>query len=52
MNAATEATSRTTTDTVTTAEIDSNASDSDLLASRSTKTGMKVADKMPPRTTS
>ena len=42
----------TTTDTVSTAEMESKASRSVLLASRSTKTGMKVADRTPPSTTS
>ena len=44
--------SRTTTDTVSTAEMESKASRSVLLDSRSTKTGMKVADRMPPSTMS
>ena len=43
---------RTTTDTVSTAEMESKASRSDLLDSRSTKTGMKVADRTPPSTMS
>ena len=43
---------RTTTDTEITAEIDSNASASLFLASRSTKTGMKVAERTPPNTMS
>ena len=45
-------TSSTTTDTVRTAEMDSKASRSLRLASRSTKTGMKVAERTPPSTTS
>ena len=51
-SAATVVTSSTTTDTVSTAEMESNASRSVLLASRSTKTGMKVAESTPPSTTS
>ncbi len=42
----------TITDTVRTEEIDSYASRSGLFARRSTKTGMKVADRTPPSTTS
>ena len=51
-SAATVVASRTTTDTVRTAEMESKASRSVLLASRSTKTGMKVAESTPPSTTS
>ena len=51
-SAATVVAARTMTDTVTTAEIDSKASRSLRLASRSTKTGMKVAERTPPSTTS
>ena len=51
-SAATVVTRRTTTETVSTAEMESKASRSDLLASRSTKTGMKVAERTPPSTTS
>ncbi len=50
--AATVVVARTVTDTVTTAEIESNASRSVRLASRSTKTGMKVAERTPPSTMS
>ena len=51
-SAATVVPSSTTTDTVSTAEMESKASRSVLLASRSTKTGMKVAERTPPSTTS
>ena len=51
-SAASVVTTRTPTDTVSTAEMESKASSSDLLDSRSTKTGMKVAERMPPRTMS
>ena len=51
-NAATVVTPRTTTETLRTAEIDSNASSSFFLARRSTKTGMNVAESTPPSTTS
>ena len=43
---------RTTIETVRTAEIDSKASCSSRLDRRSTKTGMNVAERTPPRTTS
>ena len=52
MSAATVVVKRTTTETVTTAEMDSKASGSERLESRSTKTGMNVAERTPPRTTS
>ena len=45
-------TTSTTADSVTTAEMARQASRSDRVASRSTKTGMKVADSTPPRTMS
>ncbi len=51
-SAATVVASRTTMETVTTAEIDSNASRSSRLARWSTKTGMNVAERTPPSTTS
>ena len=51
-SAATVVTASTTTDTVSTAEMESKASRSVLLARRSTKTGMKVAERTPPSTTS
>ena len=51
-SAAKVVTPSTATDTVSTAEMESKASRSVLLDSRSTKTGMKVADRMPPSTTS
>ena len=51
-SAARVVTPSTTTDTVSTAEMESKASRSDLLDRRSTKTGMKVADRMPPSTMS
>ena len=51
-SAASVVTTSTPTDTVSTAEMESKASRSDLLDSRSTKTGMKVADRMPPSTMS
>ena len=44
--------SRTTTETVQTAEIDSNASSSPRLVMWSTNTGMNVADRTPPSTMS
>ena len=50
--AATVVESSTTTETVMTAEMDSNASRSARLARRSTKTGMNVADRTPPSTMS
>ncbi len=48
----TDATARRATDAVTTAEIARHASRPARVARRSTKTGMKVAESTPPRTTS
>ena len=51
-SAARVVTPSTTTETVSTAEMESKASRSVLLDNRSTKTGMNVADSTPPSTTS
>ncbi len=52
MKKATVAASSTTTVTVTTAEMASQASSARLVVSRPTKTGTKVADSTPPMTMS